>query len=189
VDGKVAVSAPTLDPALHLVLRGTLALLWLSAAWHKARDPARFRAALEGYGILRARPVAVAARAVPVLEGAVGLALCVPALGAAPAVAAAALLAAYTAVIALGLARGRRGIDCGCGGLVAGQRLRPALLVRNAVWIAIALVAALPAGTRPLVPLDALTVAGGVAALALLAAAVDLALAHGPGLRGLAERA
>jgi uncharacterized membrane protein YphA (DoxX/SURF4 family) len=183
------VNALALDPALRLVLRGALALLLLAAAWHKLRDLGRFQSALAGYGLLPPPAVRAVGRVLPAVEAATALALCVPALGAAPALAAAGLLVAYAVAIAAGLARGRRGIDCGCGGLVGDQRLRPALLARNALLVALALAAALPAGPRALVWMDAPTLAGGVAALALLLAAADLALAHGSVLRGLTEDA
>ncbi|MGH7291189.1 MAG: MauE/DoxX family redox-associated membrane protein, partial [Myxococcota bacterium] len=53
--------ALTLDPALGLALRGGLALLLGTAAWHKLRDLGAFRDALAGYRLLPDGLVGVAA--------------------------------------------------------------------------------------------------------------------------------
>jgi len=180
--------ALALDPAVALALRLALAALLLSAALHKARDLRGFAVALAGYGLLPAgwsRPVA---RALPAVEATLGLALLVPGAGAPAALAGAALLSLYTAAAAAALGRGRRGLPCGCGGPAGAGVLGPALLARNAVLVTLALVAALPFATRPLVWLDAVTVAGALAALALVYAAVDRLLANGPELRALRAR-
>jgi len=176
---------PALDPALRAALRCALALLWLAAARHKLRDPARFRDALAGYRLIPAPLVRASAAGVAALELALGLALLAPGTGPAPALAAAALLALYALAIAANLARGRRAIDCGCG--ARPQPLGEGLVMRNAVLVGIALAAALPATGRALSWIDAPTIAGGAAALAALYAAADAALANG--LRSHALRA
>jgi hypothetical protein len=171
-----------LDPALRALLRLALVGVLLAAARHKLADRARFRAALSGYGLLPERLVPGVAAAVPAAEGALALALLAPGLGATPALCTAALLALYAAAIAVNLLRGRRAIDCGCG-----ARPRPigwALVARNALLVALSLAAALPAQARALGWVDALTIAAGAAALALLHAASDALLASGAGLRG-----
>ncbi|HEY8153943.1 MAG TPA: MauE/DoxX family redox-associated membrane protein [Myxococcota bacterium] len=173
-----------LDPALRAALRGALALLWLVAAQHKLRDPARFREALAGYQLVPASFVRAFAAALAALELGLGLALLLPGAGAAPALATAALLALYAFAIAANLARGRRSIDCGCG--ARPQPLGEELLARNAALVGIALLAALPASARALGWLDAVTMFGGAAALAALYAAVDAALANG--VRSRAQR-
>ena len=176
---------PALDPALHAALRCALALLWLASASHKLRDPARFRDALAGYQLMPASAVRAVAAFVAVGELGLGLALLVPGAGAAPALATGALLALYAGAITANLMRGRRTIDCGCG--ARPQPLGEGLVVRNAVLVAIALVAALPASGRTLTWIDAATIAGGAAALAALYAAADTALANG--VRSHARRA
>jgi hypothetical protein len=177
------VSDAALDPAVRLALRGALALVLLGAARHKLRDRARFRAALAGYRILPERAVPALAALLPPAEIAVALGLLVPALAAAPPLAAAALLSLYTGAIALNLARGRRDLDCGCGDPTRAQRLSGGLLLRNAALVGLAGLAALPAQARSLVWLDALTVAASAATLALLVAAGELALANASRLR------
>lgn len=170
------------DPAVQLVLRGSLALLFAAAARHKLRDPAGFRAALAGYALLPARVVAPAARLLAVLELAAALLLCAPGTRAAGAVLAAALLLLYGAAIGANLLRGRIGIDCGCAGPVA-RRLGADLLLRNALLLAAACVCALEPSLRGLVPYDGLTVGAGVAALALVHVAAETALANHHALR------
>ncbi len=168
---------PEIDAALRATLRCALALLWLAAASHKLRDPARFRDAFAGYQLAPAMAVRALAAFVPCLELALGLWLLIPGTGAAPALATAALLACYAIAIAANLLRGRRSIDCGCG--ARAQPLGEGLVVRNAVVVAIALAAALPANGRALVGLDAATIVGGTAALITLYVAADTALGNG----------
>ena len=98
-----------------------------------------------------------------------------PAAGAAPAFASAALLALYAFAIAFNLTRGRLTLDCGCG--ARPQPISEGLVARNAALVALALLAGLPATGRALVWLDAITIVGGAVALAALYAAVDAALA------------
>lgn len=176
-----------MDPTLHLALRAALAVLLLSAARHKLADRARFRAALAAHQLLPASTVAAAAVAIPVLELALAAALLLPGLGGAPALATAALLAAYTAAVGINLARGRREIDCGCGGPVEAP-LGGGLLLRNGALIAAALVAAPAPAARTLVWLDALTIAAAVAAAALLYAAAETARVNAAPLAVLRAR-
>lgn len=167
-----------IDPVVQLALRSGAALLFLSAAVHKLRDLAGFRAALAGYRLLPRRALAPAAAGLAVAEIAVGAACLVPALAAAACLAGAGLLALYAGAIAFNLARGRRAIDCGCGGPGGRRPLGAGLAFRNAALVALLLVAALPATARPFVGLDAVTGAGWLAALVLLYAAADVALAN-----------
>jgi hypothetical protein len=160
-----------LDPALELVLRSALALLLGASALEKARDLATFRAAIEGYDLLPARAAGSAAPLFPVLEAALAVALLAPlglgvrgaALGGAGL-----LFAFYAAAIAVNLARGRREIDCGCGGPAAHLPLSGWLVARNAGLVAVALACRTGTTARPLGGVDALTVAGGLAVLALV---------------------
>ena len=65
--------------------------------------------------------------------------------------------------------------------------MRPALVARNGVLILAALVAALPAGDRPLTWVDAFTAVVMPATAACLYLAVDGLLANGPRLTALAR--
>jgi hypothetical protein len=106
------------------------------------------------------------ARAFAAIETAIAAALLVPSSAASAGSAAAALLALYSFAVAINLARGRREIDCGCS--ARPQPLSRGLLVRNAALAAAALLAALPATSRALVWVDALSAAAGAAALAFV---------------------
>jgi hypothetical protein len=167
-----------LDPAIQLVLRLAGALLFLAAAAHKLREPADFRAALLGYRLLPPRAVPLAAGALAALEGAAGVALLLPAGAPAGALAGAGLLAVYGGAIAVNLRRGRRDIDCGCGGPGGRRPLGWALVARNAVLIAGLGASTLPLAERAISTLDLLSIPAAVAALALLYAAADVALAN-----------
>jgi hypothetical protein len=166
------------DPALQLALHAAAALLFLGAAAHKLRDFAGFRAALEAYAVLPAAAVPAAAAALTAGEAVLGVACAVPGVAAGACLAGALLLAVYGGAIALNLARGRRWIDCGCGGPGGRRPLSPALVARNAALVAGLLLAAPPAAARSLVWLDAVTAAGLLLTLGLLHAALDVALAN-----------
>jgi hypothetical protein len=179
----------TVDPAIDATLRAALGLLFLVAAGHKLRAPARFRAALAGYRLLPPALVPAAAGLVVGAELAVAAALAAPGARVAGLGGAAALLLAYAAAIGVNLARGRREIDCGCTGPALRRPLDGRLVARNATVAAAALVALGPVASRPLVWVDALTVAGGTAVLAAAWAAVDRLLAEAPRLARLREGA
>lgn len=180
----------SIDPAVDAALRLALALLFFTAAGHKLRGGAGFHAAVEGYDLLPRALVASASTMLVLAEIAASILLVGPLAsaglpsgvrGAGP-VAALSLLALYSVVIASGLARGLRGIDCGCAGPAAAAPLGPALLVRNALLALGALACLAPAGVRSLVWVDALTVAGSVAVLAALYASAGHLLAAAPAL-------
>ncbi len=171
------------DPVVAMALRAGAALLFAAAAAHKLRDLPAFRAALAGYRLLPATALAPAAWAFVGVELAVAVGCLVPALAPRACVAAAGLLALYALAIAVNLARGRRGIDCGCGGPGGRRPLGIGLVLRNLALAALLLGAALPSGPRPLVWLDAVTATTLLGAIALLYAASDVALANAARLR------
>lgn len=173
-----------MDPVLELLIRWALAALFGVAAVHKLADRRHFDGIVLDYRLLPPRLALRLARGLPWLELAVALGL----LGGTTvaALVGAALLAGYGAAMAINLARGRRSIDCGCGG--PAQPIGPALVVRNALLVATALTLLLPAGARPLGVLDFATVAAAVSALALLYAAAGELAAQAPWLRSLGAR-
>jgi hypothetical protein len=166
-----------LDPAVALMLHACAALLWLSVSFHKLRDLGAFERALVGYALLPRATVAALARVLPGLELLVGLGCLVPRVAPFALLFAATLLTLYTSAVALNLARGRRRVDCGCGGPGGPQELSPGLVVRNLALVGLLVIAALPIGARSLHWIDAVTVAAGVGWLALVYAGVDVALA------------
>lgn len=169
---------PTLDPAIVLTLRSSLALLLLVAAAHKLSNMAAFRSAAAGYEIVPRAAVRPFAVLVVLAELILASALVIPDTGAPAALGAGALLAVYTMAIGVNLVRGRRNIDCGCLGPAGARPLGPGLIVRNTILLGVALAAALPVAPRPLLWLDLLTVAAAAAALNLLFVASAAALAN-----------
>lgn len=129
-----------MDTVLCAAVAFFMTLLFAGAAWHKLSDLAAFERVLLGYRLLPAAVCRWLARLVPGLElGAAGLALAslwLPSLRAPAALACALLLGTYAGAMGINLLRGRRDIDCGCGG--PGERpLSWSLVVRNLVLIAL----------------------------------------------------
>jgi hypothetical protein len=174
-----------MDPVLDAMLRSALVLLFLSAAAHKLRAPATFRAQLTAYRLVPERATGAAAAAVVAGELATGFALVLPPLRASAGGAALGLLCAYSGAIALNLVRGRRHIDCGCSGAALRQPLSPWLLARNALLAGSAGACLAPTGERALVWVDSVTVGGGVLVLAALYTASNRMLASAPALARL----
>jgi hypothetical protein len=161
------------DPAIRLLIALCTALLFVSAAIHKLREPMRFAAALAAYEILPGPLVASVARLLPLVELSCAVGVLVEATRYWSAVCAIGLLVAYSAAIATNLWRGRAHIDCGCAGFVGRRPLAGWMVARNAV-VAVSLVALLAdSGTRVLTWTDALTVFGGVSVTVCLYVAVE----------------
>lgn len=156
------------DPIVHAILRVALALLFATAAWHKARDPAAFAATLRDYRLLPAALAPAAARLLIALEATACAALLAPPADPLGPALALVLLALYSGAIAWNLARGRRHIDCGCLGPGRRQPLSSWLLARNALLLAGAALLWHEPAARALHPVDAVSGAGSVALLALL---------------------
>jgi len=158
-----------MDPVASRAIALGLAVLFVAAALHKARGFGDFTAVLGEYRLLPPHAVAVAAAALLCAELVLATCLTVPLWQKQGALGAAFVLLVYSLAIGINLARGRREIDCGCG---AGARpLSSALLVRNGLLVAAALMAALPVEPRSATWLDHFTIgcAVGTAALAWVA--------------------
>src|SRR5512147_2676588 len=163
----------SVDPVIAMILRFALGWLFLAAAAHKLKDMVDFRTVLATYRVLPQPVVAVAAWGVVVVEVCIGLG----AMWQYPAafVGAAAVLLGYAGVMGINLVRGRRFIDCGCGG--ATQPLSVGLVVRNVVLAMAALFALLPQAQRQIGWVDFVSMAAGVIVIAMLYAAVNQLLA------------
>jgi hypothetical protein len=146
-----------LDPFLHALLAAALAVLWGHAAVVKLRDLDRLQGVVADYRLLPAALARPASRALPVVELAVAAGLVLAPARPAAALASAALLALYAVAVGANLARGRRSIDCGCGG--APRPIHPWLVGRNLVLAAASLALLAPVGARALGWLDALNAA------------------------------
>jgi hypothetical protein len=159
-----------------------VALVFFRAAFHKATAFAELTGYVADYRFVPERLVPAASAALAAAEAATVALLAVPATVRLGALLAAALLALYAAAMALNIARGRRHIECGCGG--APQVLSGALLLRNAVLAA----AALAVAAVPPAGLGAADAAGAVAGglvLFLVFLAVEQVLATDGRIRTL----
>ena len=154
-----------------------LVIVLARAGWHKLDRHLEVAGLARGYGVVPDAWAAPIVRALTVAEAAAVLALLVPATRALGGLTAAGLFAGYGALMASAILRGRRRIECGCGGppqLVSGLTL-----VRNAVLAALGLaVAALPVATVP--PLDALVAIVTASVVAVQCGVLERLAAHRP---------
>lgn len=176
------------DPNLIIASAITIAVILASAATHKLRAPARFTQQVEDYQLLPQALLKIVARSLPWLEIGVAFALLVPASRPAAALLAAALLTLYAAAIGINLWRGRADIDCGCSGPDQAQPLRPLLLARNTVLVALALVAGIAPQARELGFFDGFVVIAASAVALFIHAAAEGLLVNGPRLFKLIGR-
>jgi hypothetical protein len=163
-----------MDPAIALLAKASLTLLFAAAAVHKMRHAQEFAGVVAAYQLSGERSSIVIARVLPVLELVVAIGIWAPPTRIAASLLGASLLAIYAAAIGINLGRGRRDIDCGCA--FSGRGRSPIgwwMLARNAVLVSVALVPAAPIASRTLSPIDALTVLGGLCVLTLLYMATD----------------
>lgn len=164
---------PDIDPVFGLLATAAVSLLMAAAGVAKLRDLTRFSAVLEGYAVLPPALVPLIARLLPALEVAIAIGLIWPVTRNGAAWAAGGLLFIYGAGLGLNLARGRRDLDCGCEGFGRRHPIAAWMLVRNALMIGLAALAGAPASARAIEATDALTIAGGLAAFALVYFAAD----------------
>ncbi len=175
-----------IDPVIQLGVRVLLTLLFLGAAVHKVRD-LRTTAAitsryLESFGLPRSSALAAVVTAGLVAAELLAAGLCaVYPSGTVAAGLVAALLGVYALGMTVSVARGIAPEDCGCSWAgTTGQPAGWALVGRNLVLIAVALLLALPAAARPLEFADyAGAISLGVFAIAMYATTDVLIANHG----------
>jgi len=168
------MSGTSIDPVPALVLTLALAALWTASGVHKLREPGDFVGTVAAYGLLPQWAIAGVARALPLIEIAVAAGLLFRASRELAALAGILLLTLYALAIAINLQRGRRELDCGCFGFGYRSTISMTLLWRNAALVLASLAAGfLPRAERALDWIDLFTVAVGIAAAALLYAAVE----------------
>jgi hypothetical protein len=169
-----------LDPAVGMLALACCGLLFASAALHKLRELTRFAEALRAYRVLPEGAVRLAPL-VPLAELMVGAGLALSATRLGAGLGGAALLVAYAAAIAVNLGRGRRDLACGCGGPDDARPIAPWMVTRNLLLALLLLASTLvPWKARPLLPVDALTVGGGVLVATLIYVSLDQLLGRAP---------
>lgn len=170
------------DPLLARFVAAGLALLLLSAAWHKLASRTEFAAALREYRLLPGALLGPVALLLPLLEAALALAWLAGAARGVVATATAGLLLLYAAAMAVNLWRGRVDIDCGCGLGGAGRavgRLSWWLVARNALLAAVAAGAALPVAPRAPARFEPVVLVLAILAAVLLYAGASQLLRNG----------
>ena len=148
----------TFDPAVNLVAALVLSYVFVMAGLHKCRAPAEFAATLANYRILPESLARQGVYLVPVAEIMTGAALLFPATARLAAFLAGGLLCIYVAAIGINLLRGRRNIDCGCGGPAQKQTISEWMIVRNGLLLGLAFIAGSQIEARALLWLDWLTI-------------------------------
>jgi peroxiredoxin/uncharacterized membrane protein YphA (DoxX/SURF4 family) len=157
-----------------LLLTGRLVLagVFVTAAVLKVKDGRGFQRAVRDLGIPAALSGAVA-RGVPLVELVIGVALVPAASAQVAAICAVLLLLAFSAVILMNLARGRRP-DCRCFGQLHPSPVGARSLLRNAALSAIAILVAWPG--RELLQVSALPAEAGLSGLATAAVVAIVSL-------------
>lgn len=148
------------------------AFVMLRAGLHKLAAPRQGARRIDAWELLPAGAGRVLAPLLGGAEVAAGLLSALPAQHARAAPLLMCLLALYAGAIGLGLARGRRGIDCGCGGAGVVTPLSGWLLLRTLVLMLLAWLLQVAPPARALSPGGWI----GVLALAAFAILVYLAL-------------
>jgi hypothetical protein len=165
----------SIDPVIIYLLKGSLSVLWASAAIHKLRPHSDFHSTIVGYDLVPARAASFIALILPLVEIAtsVGLWLATPYF----AVSSIFLFLLYSVAIGVNLRRGRRDLDCGCGGPAVNQKISSGLIYRNVALAFATTLLVLPMGNRSLDWGEACTIVAGVLVVSLLYAAADQLLA------------
>ena len=177
-----------IDPVIPVVARWLLVGVFMAATAHKLRDMESFRGALADYELIPHFLIGVAAWCLVVVEAGVALGLMIPEQVVMSTGVAIALLGVYAAAMSINLIRGRRYIDCGCGGPATQQQLSEWLVLRNLCLAGLAVSGFAPITNRTLTWLDYGTVALAVIALFTLYVVVNHLVANQPGLARLRAR-
>lgn len=174
-----------MDPAVSWTISIALAVVFGASAVIKFEDFGEFRAAVANYRIVPESFAMPVAALVPVTETAGAVGILIPRSHQAAAALLLILLAIFTAAIVVNLMRGRLHVDCGCFGPAIRQPLSWWLPARNAILMALAAIAIVPADGRPMTPLDAATIVFGAATVVVLYLAANYLLANLPRMRAL----
>jgi hypothetical protein len=175
-----------LDPLLHVVAVGFVAIVLARAVIDKAFNFSLYVATLRDYRLLPAPLAPAAATALLAAEATAIVLLLVPASAAVGGCLAAALFALYGAAMAIVLMAGRTEIECGCGG--DGQIVSWGLVARNAVLVAGAGLMVLPATGRVLHTPDLLMGLAAILVVYLLLATAEKTIGTSAAIKRLTSR-
>lgn len=175
----------TIDPAAAVLVSIFLALVFGASGMMKLRDLEMFHGSVANYALLPTALEKPFAYTLPIAELASACALLPAGTREYGALAILLLLVTFTSAVAINIARGRTGIDCGCFGPALRQELSGWLIARNAILAGCAALLMIEAGARQLTWLDAVTIASGAGALAIMYASLNVAIGNAPKLRAL----
>ena len=123
------------DPVIPIISSLLLSYIFVVAGLHKWQDIAEFKTTLTNYQIVPDSLLGGFSYIVPVLEIVCGVTLLLPPTSVFAAFLAATLLLMYIFGIAINLLKGRRSIDCGCGGTEQKQSISEWLIIRNGLLL------------------------------------------------------
>ncbi len=158
----------TIDPVLQLAAALTLALVFGGGAASKLTAWAELEGVVGNFRVLPRTLVPVVSWTLPPVELLLAVLVMIPATRPLAAIGMGALLAVFAAAIALNIARGRTGIDCGCFRSSLKQNLSWWLVLRNVLLMVMAAACIVMPGARELGPADHFIVV--MAALSLFSA-------------------
>ena len=139
-----------INPIIAKACALILCYVFIIAGWHKLRRRDEFITALTDYRLLPRIVIRPMAFCIPVLEVASSAAILFSVSAQIAGATIAGLLGLYAMAIGINLIRGRRDIDCGCGGYGATQHLSVWQVLRNLLLIGLALLVILrPIGILP----------------------------------------
>jgi uncharacterized membrane protein YphA (DoxX/SURF4 family)/thiol-disulfide isomerase/thioredoxin len=163
--------------SIEVIARAVMFVVFALAGFAKVADLATSRETIEAFGLPK-RMARLAGTALPLVELAVAAALLVRPTARWAAVAATLVLIVFSGGVAYALSQGRTP-DCNCFGQVSSRQISWRTLVRNAVFVAVALFAAIAGPGSSLSSWTGnLGAANLVAALSLLIAVIATTIAY-----------
>jgi uncharacterized membrane protein YphA (DoxX/SURF4 family) len=174
-----------IDPAIATLATIALAVIFAASGAMKLADLELFEGAVANYRLLPHWTEKPFAMILPLVECVCAIGVLIPSTRVRAALAILALLAMFTGAVAINLARGRTNIDCGCFGPALRQELSAWMLLRNAMLAALGAAVLMPAGARPLLWLDWVTIAFGAAMVIVLYLSANYAIGNAPRTRAL----
>jgi len=178
-----------MDPVVILIVSLGMSLMFGAAAAHKLRAWADFRSAVETYRLVPPSMSAIIPVVLVTLECLAAILALIPSTRLTAFAVMATLLLLYTAGIGINLYRGRRDMDCGCGGPASPHPISGWLLTRNLTLLGLVSLACAPSSARPLNWLDMVVTAFGVLIAGGLYLGADQLLSQAPRLARLRSRA
>lgn len=126
------------DPVIPITCSLILSYVFVVASFHKCQNIAGFKQTLSDYQVVPDSLLSLFVYSIPAVEMITGIALLIPISSGLAATSASALLCIYIFAIGINLFKGRRTIDCGCGGTEQKQNISEWLLLRNCLLLFLA---------------------------------------------------